>query len=108
MRITGKESKVAFGAMTLVIALLATLAIMPLKYSAAQNATTPTMGEIMSERVKEKIAQFKTNHPELGALADRMQMMNVTQVANEVEVLLDFGKEMVTTMRNLSGNMTTR
>jgi hypothetical protein len=33
--------------------------------------------------LKERITNLKTNHPELGALADRMQTMNVTEVTKE-------------------------
>ena len=46
---------------------------MPLKYAEAQNATTPRIGEHLGDKVNQKMTEIKTNHPELGALADRMQ-----------------------------------
>ena len=49
-------------------------------------------GEHLSDKVKQKMTTLKTNHPELGALADRMLTMNVTEVTNELAALLEFGQ----------------
>jgi len=103
MRVTGKRSKVAFGAMVLAISLLATLAIMPLKYSAAQNATnTGPIREILAGKVE----QMKSQHPELASLADKLQNMNVTQISDEVASMLDLAKDVVTGLKNIAGNST--
>ena len=52
------------------------------------------------------MTKIKTDHPELGALADRMQTMKVTEVTNELAALLDFGQTMMGAVKNLQGNMT--
>lgn len=95
-------------ASALVIALLATIALIPLKSADAQVLPRTTVGEVLSDSAKQKIADLKTNHPELGALADKLQTMNVTQVTNEIAALLDFGQTMVVAVKNLQGNMTAR
>ena len=83
------------------VTLLATIVLMPLKYAEAQNATTHKVGEMMSDKVKQKMTDMKTDHPELGALADRMQTMKLTEVTNELAALLDFGQTMMGALKNL-------
>ena len=63
------------------------------------------LGGDLSDAVKQKMTKLKTNHPELGALADRMQTMNVTEVTSELAALLDFGQTMMGAVKNLQGNM---
>src|SRR5687768_830511 len=93
-------------ASALIITLLATVAVIPLKSADAQVFPVTTVGEALSNSTKQKIADLKTNHPELGALADKVQTMNVTQATNEIAALLDFGQTMVIAVKNLQGNMT--
>ena len=56
----------------LVIGLLATVALITLKSVDAQVLPRTTVEEVLSESTKQKIANLKTNHPELGALADKL------------------------------------
>lgn len=56
----------------------------------------------MSEKVKQKMTDMKTDHPELGALADRIQTMNVTEVTSELAALLDFGQTMMVALQELA------
>lgn len=103
---TNRKVKCEFVAVAFAVTLLATIALMPLKYAEAQNATTPRLGEHLSDKVKQKITEIEKNHPELGAMADKMQKMNVTQATEELAVLLDFGQTMMGAVKNLQGNMT--
>ena len=103
---TNRKVKCEFVAVALAITLMATVALIPLKYAEAQNATLPKLGEHISDNMKERMTEMKTNHPELGAMADRMQTMNVTQVTNELAALLEFGQTMMGAVKNLQGNMT--
>jgi hypothetical protein len=89
----------------LVIGLLATVALITLKSVDAQVLPRTTVEEVLSESTKQKIANLKTNHPELGALADKLQTVNVTQVTNEIAAILDFGQTMVIAIKNLQGYM---
>ena len=66
----------------------------------------PRLGEVLSDNVKDRMTKIKTDHPELGALADRMQTMKLTEVTNELAALLDFGQTMMGAVKNLQGNMT--
>jgi hypothetical protein len=89
----------------LVIGLLATVALITLKSVDAQVLPRTTVEEVLSESTKQKIANLKTNHPQLGALADKLQTVNVTQVTNEIAAILDFGQTMVIAIKNLQGYM---
>ena len=102
---TNKKLKGGFVAVAFAVTLLATVALMPLKYAEAQNATTPRIGEHLGDKVNQKMTEIKTNHPELGALADRMQTMNVTEATSELAAMLDFGQTMMGALKNLQGNM---
>jgi hypothetical protein len=102
---TNNKVKCEIMALAVMAALLATVALVPLKNAEAQNATSPKLGEHLS-KVQEKMTEIKTNHPELGTLADRMQTMNVTEATAELAALLDFGQTMMGAVKNLQGNMT--
>ncbi len=72
-------------AMALIVSLLATVAVMPLKYAAAQNANMPQSEEMMTEdMIKAKIAQFKSEHPQLGTLLDKLQSMDMAQTLKTI------------------------
>lgn len=71
--------------MVFVAALLATLATMPLKYAAAQNATMPLTGERMTaSQLKLAIAALKAAHPVFAGILDKVQSMNVTQTLKAI------------------------
>jgi hypothetical protein len=60
-----KKVRCEFVALALVVTLLATVALMPLKYAEAQNATTPRLGEHLGgDKMKQKMTEIKTNHPD--------------------------------------------
>ena len=101
-----KKVRCELVALAFMVTLLATATLMPLKYAEAQNATTPRLGEHLSDKVQQKMTDMKTNHPELGALADKMQTMNVTEATEELQALLDFGQTMMGAVKNMQGNMT--
>lgn len=86
--------------------LLATVALMPLNYVEAQNATRPMIAEHLTDAAKQKISDLRAQNPELGALADRMQNLNATQAMGELEALLGFAETMAGALKNLQGNMT--
>jgi hypothetical protein len=67
-------------------ALLARVAVLPLKYAAAQqNATMPQTEETMTEAmIKAKVDQFKLEHLELTAVLDKVQSMNATQTLKPI------------------------
>lgn len=72
----------------------------------ARNATFPRVGEVLSNSMKERITDLKSDHPELGALADRMETMNATQVTAELSTILDFGHTVMNAVKNMQGNTT--
>jgi hypothetical protein len=75
-------------AMVFVAALLATLATVPLKYAAAQNATMPQTEEAMTApQLKAAIAELKAEHPVFASILDKVQSMNVTQTLKAMVAL---------------------
>jgi hypothetical protein len=53
-----KKVRCEFVALALVVTLLATVALMPLKYAEAQNATIPRLGEHLGgDKVKQKMTE---------------------------------------------------
>jgi hypothetical protein len=108
MKIAYTKSMVAFGVTALIITLLGALAIMPLKYAAAQGGALSNLGDVLPDRFKEKITAMKSNHPELASLGEKVQSMNITQGIAELEDMLDMAKEMTTGIKNLQGNMTAK
>jgi hypothetical protein len=106
VEMTCKRLKGNFVRSALAVLLFSVIILMLIDYAEAQNATSPRLGEHLSDKLKQKITDIKTNHPELGALADRMQTMNVTEVTDEMAAILEFGQTMVGAVKNLQGNMT--
>ena len=102
---TCKRLKRNFVESALTVLVFSVIGLMLLDYAEAQNATLPRVGEHLSDTLKQKMTNIKTDHPELGALADRMQTMNVTEVTSELAALLDFGQTMMGAVKNLQGNM---
>jgi hypothetical protein len=86
------NNKTTFGyvAMVLVAALLATLATVPFRYAAAQNATSQNAtssqtGERMTENmIKARIAQLKAEHPLLASILNTVHSMNATQTLEAI------------------------
>ena len=72
-------------AMVFVAALLATVATVPLKYAAAQNATSSQSDETMTEgMIKARIAQMKAEHPVLAGILNNVQSMNATETLGAI------------------------
>ena len=102
-------------AMVFVAALLATVATVPLKYAAAQNATSSQSDETMTEgMIKARIAQMKAEHPVLAGILNNVQSMNATETLGAIiglhalERILDAHAMMivlhkVAAMRNATG-----
>ena len=44
----------------------------------------PKLGEHISDNMKERMTEMKTNHREPGAMADKMETMNVTQPTDQL------------------------
>jgi hypothetical protein len=60
-----KKVRCEFVALALVVTLLATVALMTLKYAEAQNATTTRLGvHLGGDKMKQKMTEIKTNHPD--------------------------------------------
>ncbi len=79
------QKKFGYITMVLMTSLLVATVSMPLKYVAAQNATTPQSEEMMTEdMIKAKIAQFKSEHPQLGTLLDKLQSMDMAQTLKAI------------------------
>ena len=74
-----------FAAIILATALLATVSITPLNYSAAQNAAMPqTEDTITAGMIASKIDQFKSEHPAFAAVLDKVQSMDAAQTLKAV------------------------
>ena len=112
------NSKTTLGyiAMVFVAALLATVATVPLKYAAAQNATSSQTDETMTENmIKARIAQLKAEHPVFTGILNNVQSMNATDTLaaiiglHALERILDAHAMMivlhkVAAMRNATGS----
>src|SRR5215467_4184029 len=112
------NNKTTFGyvAMVFVAALLATIATVPLRYAAAQNATSSQTDENMTQSmIKARIAQLKAEHPVFAGILNNVQSMNATQTLaaiiglHALERILDAHAMMivlhkVAAMRNATGS----
>jgi hypothetical protein len=112
------NNKTTFGyvSMVFVAALLATMATVPLRYAAAQNATSSQTDENMTQgMIKARIAQLKAEHPVLAGILNNVRSMNATQTLEAIvglhalERLLDAHAMMivlhkVAAMRNATGS----
>jgi ABC-type phosphate/phosphonate transport system permease subunit len=66
------KNRFGYVAVALVAALLATVVTVPLKYAAAQNASSSQTEEKMTEgMIKAKIVQLKAEHPVFVAVLER-------------------------------------
>ncbi len=75
-------------AMVFVAALLATLATVPLKYAAAQNATMSQIeGAMTEDMIKAQIPQLKADHPVIAGILDKVLSMNATQTLGAMVAL---------------------
>jgi hypothetical protein len=75
------NNKTTFGyiAMVFVAALLTTVATVPLRYAAAQNATSQTDESMTENMIKARIAQLKAEHPVFTGILNNVQSMNATE-----------------------------
>ena len=73
-----------------------------MKYVDAQRTK---LGDVIPDNMQQRMDNLKSEHPELSALADKMQTMNVTQATEELAALLEFGQTMMSAVKNLQGNM---
>lgn len=109
--------KFGFAAMALVAVLLATVAVLPLRYAAAQNATMSLpQGMVTKDMIAAKIDQMKSEYPELGTVLDQVQSLDTDQTLKELigalelqDVLIAHGKallleKVVGAMQNATGN----
>jgi hypothetical protein len=95
-----KQMKFGFAGMALAAVLLATVAVLPLRYAAAQNATMSLPGGMMAkDMIKAKIDQMRSEHPELAAVLDKVQSLDVPQTLKTLigalelqDVLIAHGK----------------
>jgi hypothetical protein len=77
-------------AMVFVAALLATVATVPFRYAAAQNATSQNVtnsqtSESMTENmIKDRIAHLKAEHPILAGILNKIHSMNATQTLEAI------------------------
>jgi phosphosulfolactate phosphohydrolase-like enzyme len=79
------KMKFEFAAIILATALLATVSITPLNYSAAQNAAMPqTEDTITAGMIASKIDQFKSEHPAFAAVLDKVQSMDAAQTLKAI------------------------
>ena len=75
-----KQMKFGFTGMALGAVLLATVAVLPLKYAGAQNATMSLPGAMMTrDMIKAKMNQMRSEHPELAPVLDKVQSLDVPQ-----------------------------
>ena len=92
--------KFGFAGMALAAVLLATVVVLPLRYAAAQNATMSLPGGMVTrDMIKAKIDLMRSEHPELGAVLDKVQSLDVPQTLKELigalelqDVLIAHGK----------------
>ena len=79
------KNKIGYVAITLVAALLTTVATVPLKYAAAQNATSSQTEEMMTEdMIKTKVAQLKADHPVFADVLEHVQSMNAVETLKAI------------------------
>jgi len=79
------KNRIGYVAITLVAALLTTVATVPLKYAAAQNATSSQTDEGMAENmIKARIDQLKAEHPVLTGILNNVQSMNATETLGAI------------------------
>jgi hypothetical protein len=78
------KNRFGYVAVALVAALLATVATVPLKYAAAQNATSSQMEEMTESMIKAKIAQLKAEHPVFVTVLEAVQSMNATDTLKAI------------------------
>jgi ABC-type phosphate/phosphonate transport system permease subunit len=79
------KTTLGYVAMAFVAVLLATVATLPLKYAAAQNATSSQSDESMTESmIKAKIAQLKAEHPVLAGILNNVRSLNATQTLGAI------------------------
>jgi len=79
------KTTLGYVAMAFVAVLLATVATLPLRYAAAQNATSSQTDESMTESmIKDRIAQMKAEHPVLTSILNNVQSMNATQTLGAI------------------------
>jgi hypothetical protein len=79
------KTTLGYVAMVFVAALLATVATLPLRYAAAQNATSSQTDESMTESmIKAKIAQLKAEHPVLAGILNNVRSLNATQTLGAI------------------------
>jgi ABC-type glycerol-3-phosphate transport system substrate-binding protein len=95
-----KQMKFGFAGMALAAVLLATVAVLPLRYAAAQNATMSLPGGMVTrDMIKAKIDQMRSEHPELAVVLDKVQSLDVPQTLKTLigalelqDVLIAHGK----------------
>ncbi len=98
-----KQMKFGFAGMALAAVLLATVAVLPLKYAGAQNATMSLPGAMMTKNmIKAKIDQMRSEQPELAPVLDKVQSLDVPQTLKTLigalelqDVLIAHGKLLV-------------
>jgi len=74
------KTTLGYAAMVFVASLLAAVVILPLRYAAAQNATSSQTDENMTESIiKAKIAQLNAEYPVLAGILNNVRLMNATQ-----------------------------
>ena len=79
------KTTLGYVAMVFVAALLATVATFPLRYAAAQNATSSQTDESMTENmIKDRIAELKAEHPVLTSILNNVQSMNATETLRAI------------------------
>jgi hypothetical protein len=79
------KTTVGYVGMVFVAALLATVATLPLRYAAAQNATSSQTDESMAESmIKAKISELKAEHPVLTGILNNVQSMNATETLGAI------------------------
>src|SRR5215831_15786260 len=79
------KTTLRYVAMAFVAVLLATVATLPLRYAAAQNATSSQTDESMTESmIKDRIAELKAEHPVLTSILNNVQSMNATETLRAI------------------------
>ena len=110
------KTTLGYVAMVFVAALLATVATVPLRYAAAQNATSSQTDENMTQSmIKARIAQLMAEHPVFTGILKNVRSMNATETLGAIiglhalERILDAHAMMivlhkVAAMRNATGS----
>ncbi|MGB6533904.1 MAG: hypothetical protein WBF33_37965 [Candidatus Nitrosopolaris sp.] len=84
------KNRIGYAAIALVAALLATVATVPLKYAAAQNATSQNATSSQTEEtmtesmIKAKVAQLMAEHPVFAAVLKHVQSMNAVETLKAI------------------------